>query len=70
MEPTILIKIESPDQDCQKCFYYQSDSDGGNECCCRPSKQMRHSDDSQDDQCFDEQPGGKYYIFVETKQTK
>ena len=64
MEPTILIKIESPDQDCQKCFYYQSDSDGGNECCCRPSKC------STDDQCFDEQPGGKYYIFVEEPKTK
>ena len=33
---TLLEKVESPSQSCEKCYYYQSDSDGGNECCARP----------------------------------
>jgi hypothetical protein len=59
MEPTILIKVEEPTGDCQKCFYYSSDTDGGHECCGRPREA------SENDCCFEFDPGGKYYIFVE-----
>jgi hypothetical protein len=60
MEPTILIKVEEPTGDCQKCFYYSSDTDGGRECCGRPS------DATQDDPCFEVDPV-KNYIFLEQK---
>jgi len=56
---TLLERVESPSQSCEKCYYYQSDSDGGHECCARPS------DASKNDCCFEFEPGGKYYIFIE-----
>lgn len=62
MEPTILIKVEEPTGDCQKCFYYSSDSDGGHEGCGRPT------DATQDDPCWDENDDEiitNHYIFIE-----
>ena len=61
METTILIKVEEPTGDCQKCFYYSSDNDGGDERCCRPK------DATQNDPCWDENDDGmviKHYIFI------
>lgn len=61
MKPVILKRVEEKTGDCQKCFYYGSDSDGGNECCQRPT------DAAYNEPCFDEEPGGKYYVFIEEK---
>lgn len=57
---TILIKTEEASGDCQKCFYYSSGTDGGHECCSRPTSAH------YEEPCFDEEEN-KYYIFVEQK---
>jgi hypothetical protein len=56
---TLLEKVESPSQSCDKCFYDQWDDDIEEFCCCRPTVS------SLKEPCFEFEPGGKYYIFVE-----
>ena len=64
LNETILIKTEVPTCACTRCFYNQIDEGDTKPTCCRPAHEALVDD------CFEDVPNGKYYIFVEQTKTK